>query len=402
MTLLLFILATVAASIILLRYRCVSVGLALTSLIVLPMTAGAFFSTSIMNSTPESSRRSTAMATPLSEENYSIEASPIYSSPVSATTPQGPGYQPAGLVGLGISGLDDSGPFPNVLSYPVSPTIANQLAPLDSLYSMPLKVDDYSTAPFFPVYGDLHAAPHSPLSPYESQAMSASPSYNSSLEVNTGQRKQSVFPSQAQAPGYWASTSCMGSTSPLEPVSAMENSAMESQWSQLYYPEASITVNPPALPVGRASYASATSANVGIRTRLEQFPTMNQADNPPSITSGELAIHESPSKAPKRRTSPKRQSQKDKDKGYACRLCGYVFTRRSNCMEHQKKHDPRSRESHPCNECDKTFGRKADLKRHLNNVRRHPGRVKTVADDPDPSWITKTHVQLVRASLQPA
>lgn len=398
MTPLLFILVPVSTSIILLRYRFVLVGLIVGYLIVLPITAGSPFSTTPMDSTPESFCRSSAMVTPFSEENPSIEASSAYSSPVSAITPHGPGYPPAGLAGLGISGLDDLGSFPNAVPYSVSPIISNQLTPLDNLYSIPLEIDDYTNAPFFPAYDGVSAAPHSPLSTYGSQAMSASPSYNSSLEVSSGQNAQNIFP--AQVPGYWASASCMGSTCPLEPVSTVENSSQGGHWDQAYYPEASITVNPSTLPVATTSYPPMKIASEGIHTSLEQIPALNQAVNSSRSTmSDDSAARGSLLKAPKRRTSPKRQLQKDKDKGYACRHCGYVFTRRSNCMEHQKKHDPRSRESHPCAECDKTFGRKADLKRHTNNVSIHSRQGKKVADDSDSSRLTKTHMQLVPASL---
>lgn len=322
------------------------------------------------------------MTTPVSEEKQSIDTSPTYLSPVSAVTPQGQGYPPASLVGLGISGLNELGSFPNPLSYSMSPTFTTQLAPLDNLYSMPLKVDDYTTAPFFPAYNGLPVAPYSPLSTYDSQAMSASPSYNSSLEVNATQTTQNVLLAQAQDPGYWITTSCGRPTRPLEPVSAMENSCMGGQWVQPYYPEAPINVNPPAFSVDKTAYPSMEITDEGGQTSLEQLPALNQAvTSPRGLRTSEFAAHELPSTVPQRRTSPKRQAKREKDKGYACRLCGYVFTRRSNCMEHQKKHDPRSRESHPCDECDKTFGRKADLKRHTNNVSRHPrqGRESLIA-----------------------
>jgi uncharacterized C2H2 Zn-finger protein len=54
--------------------------------------------------------------------------------------------------------------------------------------------------------------------------------------------------------------------------------------------------------------------------------------------------------------------------GLECPMCGAKFTRRSNCKEHQKAHDPSWKKKHPCEECGKTFGRMADLKRHLNSV----------------------------------
>lgn len=293
-----------------------------------------------------------------------MEASSNYPSPVSATTPQGPGYPPLGLVGLGISGLDDLRSFPSAVPYSVSPTMPTQLAPPDNLHDMALKVDDYTTAPYFSVYNGFPGAPPSPLSFYGSQAMSATPSFNSAMEVSTA---QSAFP--GQMPGYWTPTPCSGPTSPLESVPALANSSMGDQWSQSYSSGTSIAVSPRAVPIGKSSYPSTTIAGGAIENGPGQPSNTTQTlSSPRHTTSGHYPLHGPQTGVEKARASPKKQSQNEKTRGYACSLCGYRFTRRSNCMEHQKKHDPRSRESHPCGECYKTFGRKADLKRHTNNV----------------------------------
>ncbi|KAL2827545.1 hypothetical protein BDW59DRAFT_55691 [Aspergillus cavernicola] len=56
--------------------------------------------------------------------------------------------------------------------------------------------------------------------------------------------------------------------------------------------------------------------------------------------------------------------------GLECSICGAQFTRRSNCQEHMKRHDPNSRKSYPCEDCGKTLGRKTDLKRHIDSIHR--------------------------------
>ncbi|KAL1867795.1 hypothetical protein Plec18167_008541 [Paecilomyces lecythidis] len=56
-------------------------------------------------------------------------------------------------------------------------------------------------------------------------------------------------------------------------------------------------------------------------------------------------------------------------RGLQCSVCGYLFTRRSNCREHMKRHDPNQRKGYDCETCGKTFGRRTDLKRHIESVR---------------------------------
>ncbi|CRL30334.1 Zinc finger, C2H2-like [Penicillium camemberti] len=61
--------------------------------------------------------------------------------------------------------------------------------------------------------------------------------------------------------------------------------------------------------------------------------------------------------------------------GLECPLCGIKFNRRSNCTEHQKMHNLQWNYNYPCKECDRSFGRRSDLKRHMSTVNR------TIGDD---------------------
>lgn len=55
--------------------------------------------------------------------------------------------------------------------------------------------------------------------------------------------------------------------------------------------------------------------------------------------------------------------------GYRCHICGLLFTRRANCREHIKRHDPNHQKEHyVCEKCGKTVSRKTDLKRHYLSV----------------------------------
>lgn len=51
-----------------------------------------------------------------------------------------------------------------------------------------------------------------------------------------------------------------------------------------------------------------------------------------------------------------------------CTICGFQFTRRSNCREHMKKHNPSYKREHLCCFCGRPFERRADLRRHMDSV----------------------------------
>ena len=62
------------------------------------------------------------------------------------------------------------------------------------------------------------------------------------------------------------------------------------------------------------------------------------------------------------------QSNLSSASGLQCTICGYRFTRRSNCREHMKKHDPTCKKVHLCGICERPFGRRTDLNRHVGSV----------------------------------
>lgn len=335
-----------------------------------PTTIGLVIRTSNMARTSERAHSSSSMVPSLPEDD-SLEASSAYSSPVSATTSHGHGF--SNPIGLGISGcnleptFDHLGAYANPISFSMSPALSDQLATPDSLYNVPLKIDDFSR-PTYEIYNGL-ADTSSPLSLYGSQGMGTSSSFNSPGDVGTGQVQ---FP--GEVPGYWASLQCPDPTTPAEisPVSA--SSTLEGQWSQSYYPEACMGLNMPAfpicggLPVANGTFDHASVAGESDGSLRGQFSTSSRTViSPPSVTSGEETAHTSPRSADKTRASSPECKPRPR-KGYECPTCGFSFTRRSNCVEHQKKHDPDFKKSFPCDECHKTFGRNADLKRHIDNV----------------------------------
>lgn len=62
------------------------------------------------------------------------------------------------------------------------------------------------------------------------------------------------------------------------------------------------------------------------------------------------------------------QSKIPSASGLECPTCGVRFTRRSNCKEHMKSHDPNYVRPHPCETCGREFRRRTDLKRHVDSV----------------------------------
>lgn len=77
--------------------------------------------------------------------------------------------------------------------------------------------------------------------------------------------------------------------------------------------------------------------------------------------------------SPKSDKTSARTSRRQKSpvtNGLKCTVCGYLFTRRSNCREHMKKHDPNLKRDYGCEICGRSFGRRTDLKRHVDSVSR--------------------------------
>jgi hypothetical protein len=241
------------------------------------------------------------------------------------------------------------------MPFAASSAAPNQMIPTENYYDIPLKVDDFSGRPCFPVYDGLQPASDSPLSPYDSQTMGVSPSYNTSLEVD---EKGAFAP---QVPGYWATTPCSGPTTPPEAVPATGH------WNQPYFPELCITANPPMLPDGRGFYHLETVPG-GSRPPTNHFNAAQLPPSPHSATSTESFSPISPQRFNRNHQYNSNQRDKDLEEGRKCRVCGYVFTRRSNCTEHQKRHDPSLKKIFNCDECKKTFGRNADLRRHIENA----------------------------------
>jgi hypothetical protein len=287
------------------------------------------------------------------ESTRSRETS-VYPSPISTSGSQG-GISP---IGLGIS-LKNT--FNQLRVFPPATTLPSQPIPETPTPTFVLPYGDYSSGPCYqPVYNGLHNSPSdTSLGFYSLTPISASPSYNSTMEVRPN---QTVF--QGQMTDIWMQTPCSGPTTPSDVLSVTGVNGTVGQWGHSVFPNdcipstmSTISVNDPlyfeAMEVQRGyNGPSGLSINTGEIVAPPQQST--NKDTPEDVT-----------RADKRETSPDKWISAS---GLECPKCGAMFTRRSNCKEHQKMHNPQWKHNHPCDNCPKTFGRSSDLKRHMKSV----------------------------------
>lgn len=297
------------------------------------------------------SRRSSSMA------SFMPEAA--YASPVSATASQGRGF-PA-TVGLGISGLEASYDpmtgYSSQLPFATNSAISNNLMPSDNFYNLPLEADDFCGRSCYEIYNGIPDPSQSSIGFYDTQPMSMAHGYETAMEVGT---VHGMFPRQMNGmPGIWPNTPLSAPPSPLQSIPTAADRTIESQWNHGIYPGAnasfhpqasahSISLHPPIPPANQSNPGRPTSAIPAV-----PFPQ--------GVSTNDNTV-DAVSKTTKRGRKP------SVEKGCKCPVCGFYFTRRSNCVAHQKKHDPTFHRAIPCDECSKSFGRNADLRRHIDTV----------------------------------
>ncbi|KAJ5811311.1 Zinc finger C2H2 [Penicillium riverlandense] len=311
-----------------------------------------------MGRTRGSFQQSSSRGPPLPEGTRSIEMTPPYSSPVSTTLSQRESLTQG--VGLGISTRGMDTPFNHSRAcassghYSMAPPLHNQLVPSGTIYyDFPLNIGGLSNDQFREVYNSCATTSDSPISLYSAQTLSASPSYNSALELPSNQELFSNQPS-----GLWATTiPCSRTTTPNEVVAADEEA--KSHWCRNVFTDRLV---PPSASMSSAANSSFSPTILGEETDSRQMVTQPQG---PAADNGAS----SPSNSSRRsRVSSPADKPSEVDIGLKCPICGAKFTRKSNCREHQKKHDPEFKKMYTCDTCGRSFRRGTDLRRHADSV----------------------------------
>ncbi|KAL3471126.1 hypothetical protein BJX99DRAFT_250678 [Aspergillus californicus] len=235
-----------------------------------------------------------------------------------------------------------------------------------TLSSAPLNTGHLSPATGYDAYSGSDASA-SPLSYCGPHTMSASSSRGSALDFGPSQNMLNT-----QAYNFWPNT-------PGSDVSARLKETSDHDYQQTSYlgnskhtavplfapiPQARVNRYSPNIDNFEESNIATTEV---VDSDVDYSLPMEASEIPDEVISKWIKESVALPNAKKRKI--------ESASGLECTICGAQFTRRSNCREHIKRHDPNSRKSYPCEHCGKTLGRKTDLKRHIESVhqgvRRH-------------------------------
>jgi hypothetical protein len=325
-----------------------------------------------MNWTSESFSSAPAYVASSSDDNsMMIETTHGYATEVFAHANCPSSSQPP--TGLGITYVGMEAQFsqmelcsaPETLSQPTTDW-PDQLMPC--IFEPCLEIENLTTGACyesFPVHHDVSTSPHSLYSP---QTLSASPSYCSTLDVGN-QDTTCNQPSHR-----WPGTPCSDNTTSFEGWCHVKQEYDDCPDPLLYSEPSdasgvSTSTTIPQLMVNDTFAVTASPGKEEGDTALKPDPISEG----PVGHSQTATIPQTPQFTSRAGTMTSNHIDSCKmpsASGLVCTVCGTRFTRRSNCREHMKRHDPSCRKLYPCEACGKTFGRRTDLKRHVDSVSR--------------------------------
>lgn len=324
----------------------------------------------IMDWTPES-------FPPSSHQARSLSGNPMVFDAIPPAYPSGrPNYPP--VTGLGISHGEVDVPLGQLRLCP-PPDVYTTTAATATLPTagwsdgiLPHSVDHSyysSTTPYEPYSAGHNDISPSPLSLYSAQTLSTSPSYSSVMEMG----ETHGLPGQ-QPLGFWATTPCSDSTSPPESFAQVKEESDEYWGSPLFAEErAPIELSMMSMPrvMVNEPFCDAQLFQTGNGQQFGPVASIKQEVQKPPHVAKPATNEGTGKKTPKTRPKTKRSAKSPSASIHQCTICETRFTRRSNCIEHIKKHNPDTKKAYPCDLCGRTFGRKTDRKRHVESVSLH-------------------------------
>jgi hypothetical protein len=301
---------------------------------------------------------------------YATEASAHADYPSSSQPPTGLGITYVGMEAqLSQMGLCSA---PETLSQPTTHWPA-QLMP--SVFEPSLEIENPPTGACYETFPVHHDVSTSPLSLYSPQTLSASPSYCSTLDMGNQDTTCS------QPSHIWPGTPCSDNTTPFEGWSHVKQEYDDFPDPVLYSEPSdasgvSTSTTIPQLMVNNTLEVTASPGKEKCDPSLKPDPMSED-----SMGHGQTAtIPQFTARADTMTSNHIDSCEVPSASGLVCTMCGTRFTRRSNCREHMKRHDPSCRKLYPCEACEKTFGRRTDLKRHVDTVSRVARLAKSIAN----------------------
>ncbi|PLB44461.1 hypothetical protein P170DRAFT_430353 [Aspergillus steynii IBT 23096] len=295
-----------------------------------------------------------------------MDSSPTYSSPMRSVPNYVPHSQPP--AGLGISHCD-MGPSAEQSrvytseQYP-SPTTdwSDQIMPPESVLDAAMDVGPFSPATQYEPFGGYPDVSASPLSYYSSQTLSASPEYGVPMDIAG---HHDMMPSQSS--DMWPNANCSDEACKIK-------EEPNDFWNPSLFPITNAPTTPvmapmPQLVANNNRFPHPQQAGSINGTLVELDPNVDRLSERSVAQSHPYEVILKWTKNNGEASNDDR-SKIPSASGLECTTCGTRFTRRSNCREHMKKHDPSRRKMYHCETCERRFGRRTDLRRHVDSIHR--------------------------------